>query len=410
MPRDFDLVVLGATGSVGKAMSAYLAENAPPGLRWGLCGRAKSRGSLKHVHDQIGNAGTLLYADVTDVDSLRRVAASCTVLLTAVGPYSDYGEAVVRACIDEATHYADITGEMWWVAEMALKYEAAAFAKGVSIVSFAGYDCVPFELGTLLVNEQLKAGGTRLDSAECLTWIGGGGFPAGTMLTILSIATLGLQRTLPGWWRYIPTTERLGALRDVVLWSLPRWSSQQCGFTLAEGMGAVSCAIVHRSAPQLGYPGVRFQSRQALPLGSGASPLALLTLWGLLPIMAIYALLATTALPAVLAFLLVSLSPAAARLAGRLIPLLGYAGRRDVQVVVRTRGTALTGQMAHATLTFAGDPGIFLTAQCACETAIGMVEAAKGGAMPSGFITPVLALGNALAARLKKAGVQIDCA
>jgi short subunit dehydrogenase-like uncharacterized protein len=148
--REVDVVILGATGSVGQAMSSYFSVNAPASLRWAMCGRPKSN-VQKLLTDLVTMHGPrspprLYHADVSDPESLRRVAAKTAVILTSIGPYTKYGEAVVVACIEERAHYVDITGELWWVAEMRAKYGERARAAGVCIVSFAGYDCVPFEL------------------------------------------------------------------------------------------------------------------------------------------------------------------------------------------------------------------------------------------------------------------------
>jgi short subunit dehydrogenase-like uncharacterized protein len=148
--REVDVVILGATGSVGQAMSSYFSVNAPASLRWAMCGRPKSN-VQKLLTDLVTMHGPrspprLMHADVSDPESLRRVAAKMAVILTSIGPYTKYGEAVVVACIEERAHYVDITGELWWVAEMRAKYGERARAAGVCIVSFAGYDCVPFEL------------------------------------------------------------------------------------------------------------------------------------------------------------------------------------------------------------------------------------------------------------------------
>ena len=41
--RELDLILLGATGFVGRLTAGYLAEHAPPGLRIGLAGRSEKR-------------------------------------------------------------------------------------------------------------------------------------------------------------------------------------------------------------------------------------------------------------------------------------------------------------------------------------------------------------------------------
>jgi short subunit dehydrogenase-like uncharacterized protein len=48
-----------------------------------------------------------------------------------VGPFALYGEAVIKACVEHKTDYADITGEVFWVQDMMRKYGEAARKNGV---------------------------------------------------------------------------------------------------------------------------------------------------------------------------------------------------------------------------------------------------------------------------------------
>jgi short subunit dehydrogenase-like uncharacterized protein len=362
-----------------------------------------------------------MHADVSDPESLRRVAAKTAVILTSIGPYTKYGEAVVVACIEERAHYVDITGELWWVAEMRAKYGERARAAGVCIVSFAGYDCVPFELSALLAHKTLMKGGERLASMECLTKFDGGGFPPGTMLTLLNIFSIGFSRTLLGCAKYIPASERWSVIRDLVLLLLPSWSRQKCGLTVMEGMGAVGCCIVHSSAPVLGYPGVAFNSRFDLPLGGGASPLAFFTLWGIVPVSLLYACAVMSTVPVVLLSIVLLYVPPVRDLIAKLIPKFGYKGNLGVTTTVRGRGIGANGNVVNTKLVFMGDAGIYLTAQCACETALAMVhmvdmahmvERIHAGSsqapLPAGFTTPGPAVGEALLVRLACAGVVVE--
>lgn len=50
-------------------------------------------------------------ADVSDADSLLKLAQSSRVLISAVGPFRTYGMPVVAACISGGCHYLDVCGE-----------------------------------------------------------------------------------------------------------------------------------------------------------------------------------------------------------------------------------------------------------------------------------------------------------
>src|SRR4029078_9473551 len=87
--RDYDVVILGATGFTGELTAAYLAEHAPAGLRWALAGR--NRGKLESVRARLAKIDpaltelALLEADSSDDDSLRAMAESTRVVVTTVG-------------------------------------------------------------------------------------------------------------------------------------------------------------------------------------------------------------------------------------------------------------------------------------------------------------------------------------
>lgn len=49
---------------------------------------------------------------------MKEVAKSTRVVVTTAGPYAQFGNELVKACVTEGTHYADITGETLWMAEV----------------------------------------------------------------------------------------------------------------------------------------------------------------------------------------------------------------------------------------------------------------------------------------------------
>src|SRR5690606_41028448 len=57
------------------------------------------------------NRPDIIIANVKDKDSLLNLTSQCTILMNAVGPFNWYGKKVVEACIENNTHYLDITGE-----------------------------------------------------------------------------------------------------------------------------------------------------------------------------------------------------------------------------------------------------------------------------------------------------------
>jgi short subunit dehydrogenase-like uncharacterized protein len=91
----------------------------------------------------------LLVADVTDAESVRRVAESTKVVVTTVGPYINYGEPVVAACAAAGTDYVDLTGEPEFVDRVWLRYHEQAARTGARLVHSCGFDSIPYDLGAL---------------------------------------------------------------------------------------------------------------------------------------------------------------------------------------------------------------------------------------------------------------------
>lgn len=160
--RPYDIVLFGATGFTGALTAEYLAEHADPGTRWALAGRNEAK--LAAVRDRLVEidpacaALPLLHADTTDAASIDAIAESARVVITTVGPYVKYGEPLVAACARAGTDYVDITGEPTFVDRMYVKYHREAARSGARIVHACGFDSIPHDLGAYFTVKQLPEG------------------------------------------------------------------------------------------------------------------------------------------------------------------------------------------------------------------------------------------------------------
>jgi short subunit dehydrogenase-like uncharacterized protein len=152
--RDFDVVVLGATGVTGRRIAGYLAQRAPEtGARWAAA--ARDAGRLRRVLDEEGiQTPETLVADVSDPASLAAMAARTQVILNAVGPFTVHAESVIDACVEQRTHYADLTGEIPFVRRMIDRFHASASAAGIKVVQVCGWECLPADLAVLLASQE----------------------------------------------------------------------------------------------------------------------------------------------------------------------------------------------------------------------------------------------------------------
>ena len=158
--RELDVVVFGATGFAGRLVAGYLAGHAPGGVRIGLAGRSERR--LAGVRAGLGAAAVawpLLVADSADPVSLAALARAARVVVTTVGPYRARGLALVQACAEAGTDYADLTGEVLFIRDSIDRCHDAAAAAGARIVHCCGFDSVPSDLGVLLLHQAARADG-----------------------------------------------------------------------------------------------------------------------------------------------------------------------------------------------------------------------------------------------------------
>lgn len=156
---EFDIIVYGATGFTGRLVAEYLGthygakKDAP---KWAMAGRSQDK--LEAVRDEIGaSADTpLVVADADDPASLEAMCARTKVVITTVGPYQNYGDKLVAACVKTGTDYADLCGEPAWMAEKIEEHGDAAKASGARICFSAGFDSIPFDLGVMMTQKAAK--------------------------------------------------------------------------------------------------------------------------------------------------------------------------------------------------------------------------------------------------------------
>lgn len=173
--REYDIVIFGVSGFVGRYALLNLLS-AINNNDHGDCGTLKIAVSgrdpakigqafdfvsrkLSMPIDKVTSMVKVIIASVSHEDSLNQVTRKTKVLASTVGPYTLYGEPVVKACIDSSTHYVDVTGEVNWVESMQLKYHSKAIEQKSYIVSCCAYESLLSE-SILLYCEKLFPNGS----------------------------------------------------------------------------------------------------------------------------------------------------------------------------------------------------------------------------------------------------------
>ena len=181
--RDLDVVLLGATGFVGRLIAAHLVETAPDGVRLAFAGRSQAK--LDALVADLGPAAEraeLVRIDVRDWADLQALVARTTVIASTVGPYIRDGMPLVRACAAAGTHYCDLTGEVLFVRQSADECHEQAMASGARIVHACGFDSIPSDLGVWQTAQKAaEAGEGTLEDTTLLVRSMRGGISGGTI-------------------------------------------------------------------------------------------------------------------------------------------------------------------------------------------------------------------------------------
>ena len=398
--RELDVVLFGATGFAGRLVAGYLAGHAPAGVRIGLAGRSQRR--LADVRAGLGAAASawpLLVTDSADPVSLAALARAARVVVTTVGPYRAHGLALVQACAEAGTDYADLTGEVLFIRDSIDRCHDVAAATGARIVHCCGFDSVPSDLGVLLLHLAARAddAGDLQDTTLVVTALRGG-VSGGTLASMTGqqaeVRASAQRRKVVGD-PYALSPDRaaepdLGDERDL---DWVKYDRELRTWTGPFAMAGINTRVVRRSNALQGWAyGRLFRYREVT--GFGASPAA--------PLLAATASTALKAAEAGLAFapsrtLLSRLLPAPGQGPGEKTRRTGY-----FRIQVHTRTSA--GARYLATIAAQGDPGYAATSVMLGETALCLALDRDQLPGHAGVLTPATAMGAALADRLRSAG------
>ena len=359
-PREFDLVLQGATGFTGRLAAEELRSCAPSSLRWAVAGRCPERvHALARKLDVQG-----LVADGLDRSAVGALAARTRVVLSCAGPFTRWGSLLVAACVEEGVHYADLTGELPWMETLIDRHHEDCVERRIAIVPASGFDSVPTDLGVQALVTEL---GQAVPIHGFFTLQGG--LNGGTLHSGLALAEDGSPPTTPS--------------RPIFpLPVLDRWAAPFL-------MAPVNERVVGRSAEmmagvQSGY-GPSFLYREHLLTRGRAGA------WGM-----------ATLLKSANRMLA---SPSGRWLLRRFGPKPGEgpserAIRMGFANLVLLAGP-LNDPIAIRRWAWDGDPGNRITVRCLVQTGLAL---AAGEALRGGVLTPASALGSSLFNRLQDSG------
>ncbi|TQR88408.1 enoyl-ACP reductase [Mycobacterium hodleri] len=407
--REFDIVLYGATGFVGKLTAQYLAKVGGP-ARIALAGRSVAK--LRDVRESLGDAASgweLIEAEAGQPSTLNDMAARTRVVVATVGPYTKYGLPVVAACAAAGTDYADLTGETMFIRESADLFGKEAADNGARIVHSCGFDSIPSDLTVYaLYKRALADGAGQLGETNFVLRGFAGGVSGGTAASMIEV--MHTSSTDPEARRamsdpYTLSTDRaaepeLGHQSDTP-WRRGRDIAPELDgiWTGAFVMGATNSRIVRRSNALLDWAyGRSFRYSENMSVGSSVvAPVA--------------AALGTAANAAVLGLGSRYFDKLPRSLVERVLPKPGTGpserARENGHYTVETYTTTTSGARYRATMSQQGDPGYKATSVLLGECGLALALDRDALSDLRGVLTPATALGDALLARLPGAGVTM---
>ncbi|KAL5346214.1 hypothetical protein ACLOAV_008481 [Pseudogymnoascus australis] len=147
--REFDIVLVGATGYTGALAAVHIAEHLPTNLKWVIAGRSGAKldalaAKLKTVgHDRL--QPKIEIVDVEDKSQLGVLVKRARVCISVVS-YNQVGANVIEACIESRTDYIDTAGSVPHIRDWINKYHDAAESAGVIIINACGVYSAPQDL------------------------------------------------------------------------------------------------------------------------------------------------------------------------------------------------------------------------------------------------------------------------
>ena len=408
--REFEVVVWGATGFTGRLVAEHLSQhystNQP--LRWALGGR--DRAKLERVTSEVNSSSEqlpILIGDSRDRVRLDEIARRTSVVCSTVGPYAKYGSELVAACVEQGTHYCDLSGEVQWMRDMLDHHETRARQTGARIVNCCGFDSIPSDLGCYFLQHRVKdehdavCGQVKLRVLKMR-----GAASGGTVASLLNVVDESrrnprVRQIVEDPYALNPEGERGGP--DGPDPQVVQWDRDLHSWTAPFVMAPINTRVVRRTNALLGYPyGHEFRYDEAVLTGRG--PVGWTLAQGVSNGLKIF--LAATAA-----------RPTRAILDRWILPSPGQGpsatqrekGTFEIQLVGKSDPAAT--EYWSAIVTGEQDPGYGSTSKMLAESAVCLAQDAQQFSVAGGFWTPASCFGMTLVRRLQaRAGIRFTLA
>ena len=394
----FDLVIFGATSFVGQILTTYLIEHlgTEGDIAWAIAARSSSKlNQLKQSYGEKAENLPIIIADSHDEASLQAMCNQTRVIVSTVGPYALYGELLVKTCAESGTDYTDLTGEAHWIKKMQDKYQQTAQQSGARIVNCCGFDSIPSDLGVYALQQHAMAHFNHpLPHTKLRVKALKGGASGGTVASMIEAikaakADPQMRRQMGN--PYLLCGENHQYQQKAHSVKGPMFDNEFNAWISPFIMEAINSRIVLRSNVLLGMPyGSNFTYSEGVLNGPGFKG----------RMAAMMSTLGFAALGIGLYF-----NPLRALLKKFVLPAPGEGPSPEAQLKgffdLRINGRDDQGDQLRLKVTGNRDPGYGSTAKMLAQAGLCMAMDIKKEDCPGGFLTPSVAMGDALIKRLE---------
>ena len=387
MDRKYEIIVYGATGFTGQICCKYLRDNYKD-LTWAMSGRNLEK--LKQVKSELNLDCDIVVADGADLEALRSLTVQTKVILSTAGPFARYGSLLVQACVENETHYTDITGENHWVRGLIDKHHAEAASKGIRIIPSCGYDSVPSDIGAFFTITQFNKPVSRVDVYHEAQ----GGASGGTTETIFTMDGLSKEMRDPF------------VLNPAESVSDEQREKSRDGFVIKQVEGLEGWSGIGMMA----VANTRVVRRSAALMAQNQKPYGNNFTFGEHGLFSTKRMARLASYASILAFIIIG-TPLK-RLVRPFLLKPGEGPSQETQDKGWFRATFVAysddNERKICSMYGSGDPGYKSTAKMVCESALALAKSndLPGGSEYGGVLTSAVGLGDVLIQRLKDAEIE----
>ncbi|KAI1396830.1 Saccharopine dehydrogenase-domain-containing protein [Hypoxylon fuscum] len=156
--REYDILLLGATGYTGSLTTEHIVRYLPTELKWAIAGRSRVKlealaKKLKAL-DSKRSQPAIEVVSLDDRSHLDPVIKNSKVCISVVS-YCEVGEIVVQSCIENGTDYIDVAGDISLLRTFVDKYHEAAVNARVALIHACGAFTGPQDLLTWATTREL---------------------------------------------------------------------------------------------------------------------------------------------------------------------------------------------------------------------------------------------------------------